>query len=596
MSDRELYKKIDKKKALEEYWKITRPHISLIIGITLTLTIIEATRLTERYLFKRILDDGAIFASGALPLEIFKYTLLIIAAIYIGILITRVMGNWIQLTLAQKLDSQMTFETKKKYFRHIIGLSYKFHTTKKTGGLISRMNRGTRAVEAMNEFILFIAFPLIIQTILIGGSLVLLDWTSALVVAISGILLFTFGIYIMGKQKEAHVEANYAEDSERANMSDILSNIESVKYFGKENSVTKKFENLSSHTKDKLMEFWRYGKKFSTANALIMGLGIFFALLFPMINFINGKITLGTVAFIYSTFGSLLSQVREFVRGLRRFHITLGDFDSLVKYKEIKNEVQDKTNAERIKIRRGEIEFRDVNFTYHKKKTIDNFSLKINPDEKIALVGHSGCGKTTLIKLLYRFYNLDSGKILIDGQDISEAKQESLRSELSIVPQEAILFDDTIYNNIAFSNPKASRSEVIKAIKFAQLDKLIKTLPDKENTIVGERGVKLSGGERQRVSIARALLADKKILVLDEATSALDSQTEHEIQEDLRKLMQNRTSIIIAHRLSTIMRADKIVVMEKGKIVQVGKHEELIKNKGIYRDLWSLQKGGYLQE
>jgi len=211
------------------------------------------------------------------------------------------------------------------------------------------------------------------------------------------------------------------------------------------------------------------------------------------------------------------------------------------------------------------------------------------------LVGPSGSGKTTLVKLLYRFYDVDSGSILIDGRDIRDFKQESLRSELSIVPQECILFDDTIYNNLIFSNPKASRQNVFKAIKFAQLDKIINKFPKKENTIVGERGVKLSGGEKQRVSIARALLANKKVLVLDEATSSLDSKTEHDIQKDLPKLMRGRTSVIIAHRLSTIMNADMIIVVDKEKVVQKGKHSDLIKNKGMYRRLWNLQRGGYIK-
>ena len=211
-------------------------------------------------------------------------------------------------------------------------------------------------------------------------------------------------------------------------------------------------------------------------------------------------------------------------------------------------------------------------------------------------MGHSGCGKTSLIRLLYRLYDVDSGEILIDGKDIKEFKQESLRGELSIVPQECVLFDDTIYNNIKFSNPEASRQEVFNAIKFAQLDRLIMGLPKKENTIVGERGIKLSGGERQRVSIARAILADKKILVLDEATSALDSETESEIQKNLKKLLEGRTSIIIAHRLSTIMNADRIIVMKNGKIIQEGNHEKLIKQQGEYRKLWNLQKGGYIKE
>jgi len=185
---------------------------------------------------------------------------------------------------------------------------------------------------------------------------------------------------------------------------------------------------------------------------------------------------------------------------------------------------------------------------------------------------------------------------MIDGKNINEFKQESLRRELSIVPQECILFDDSIYNNILFSNPKASKEEVFKAIRFAQLESFIKKLPNGTETIVGERGVKLSGGEKQRVSIARALLANKKVLVLDEATSSLDSHTEHEIQQDLEKLMKGRTSIIIAHRLSTIMKADKIVVMDEGKIVQLGKHRNLINQRGVYRELWNLQKGGYLRE
>ena len=247
-------------------------------------------------------------------------------------------------------------------------------------------------------------------------------------------------------------------------------------------------------------------------------------------------------------------------------------------------------------IKSGEIEFKNVFFSYGNKKILDDFSLKIPEDKKIAFVGQSGSGKSTLVRLLYRLYDVNSGEILIDGKDIREFKQESLRGEMSIVPQDCILFDDTIYNNILFSNPSASKSEVMKAIKFAQLDKVIDQLPEKEDTIVGERGVKLSGGEKQRVSIARALLADKKILVLDEATSALDSETEYEIQKSLIDLMKGRTSIIIAHRLSTIMTADKIVVLKGGKIVQQGKHSELIEQPGEYRKLWNLQKGGYLED
>jgi len=290
-----------------------------------------------------------------------------------------------------------------------------------------------------------------------------------------------------------------------------------------------------------------------------------------------------------------MTPLNSFVYGMREFYATMGDFESLFQYGKIENEIKDKPNAKALHITKGTIDFEKVSFNYGKRKIFSDFTLNIKRGQKVAIVGHSGSGKSTLIKLLYRLYDINNGEILIDNININNITQESLRNEMSIVPQECVLFDDTVYNNIAFSNPKASKEEVMSAIKFAQLDKIIKEFPNKEETIVGERGIKLSGGEKQRVSIARAILADKKILVLDEATSSLDSETEHEIQKDFKQLMNKRTSIIIAHRLSTIMHADKIVVMKKGEIVQLGSHNELLKQKGEYQKLWKLQKGGYIK-
>ena len=280
--------------------------------------------------------------------------------------------------------------------------------------------------------------------------------------------------------------------------------------------------------------------------------------------------------------------------GSRNLYRATADFEDLFQYGKINNEIKDKPGAGPLKVGQGTIEFKNVTFTYRKKPLLSGFSLKIKGHQKVALVGPSGAGKTTLIRLLYRFYDLEQGSITIDETDISQVKQTSLRDSLSMVPQECILFDDTLYNNIAFSKPDASRADVFKAIQFAQLGEFIDNLPQKENTIVGERGVKLSGGEKQRVSIARALLANKRILVLDEATSSLDSQTEHAIQEGLKGLMKGRTSILIAHRLSTIMSADLIVVLDRGKVVQQGTHQSLILEQGLYQKLWNLQKGGYM--
>jgi ATP-binding cassette subfamily B protein len=396
-------------------------------------------------------------------------------------------------------------------------------------------------------------------------------------------------------QKPSNIKRTVREDIEKGNIADFLTNIDSIKYFGKEVNIKRRFLKLGKLTKNALLKFWSYIKWLSAGQSLILGIGTFLLIYFPLVRFLNGELSIGTIVFIYTVYGNLMGPLFSFVHGIRGYYRSMADFQALFQYGKIDQEVKDKSGAKDLNIREGVIEFKDVLFKYGKRKIFENFNLKIPKHKKVAFVGHSGCGKTTLVKLLYRFYDVNSGGILIDGKDIREFKQESLRSEMSIVPQECVLFDDTVYNNVRFSNPKADHKEVMKAMKFAQLDKIVADFPKKEKTVVGERGVRLSGGEKQRVSIARAILANKKVLVLDEATSSLDSKTEYEIQADLKKLMKGRTSIIIAHRLSTIMTADKIVVLKKGKIVQIGSHKQLIKQKGEYKKLWNLQKGGYIK-
>jgi ATP-binding cassette subfamily B protein len=595
---RDLYQKVDFRKNFKLYLKMARPYKWLFLAVIFFATLMELFSLSEKYLFKIILDSGSEFVAKTISQQAFLQTLIFVGAVFAGISLFRTIDHWYRILLLNKLEVRMIFDIKNKFFNHIVRLDHGFHTTHKTGSMISKLNRGTSALERMTDFLIFNVAPLFLQIILIGGSLIVLDWAAAVVILLTAITFVSYGLYISNIQKEAHVESYTAEDIEKGAIADVFMNIDSIKYFGKEDYIGRRYRKLSEDTKFKMLKFWNYGRYFSAGQSLILAIGTFLAIYFPLMKFVDGGITIGTLAFIYSVYGGLMSLLFGFVHGIRGFYISLGDFDALFKYEETKNAIEDKPDAEKLKIKNGEIEFRNVNFGYHSSgnsRAIRRLNLKINKNEKIALVG-SGCGKTTLMKLLYRFYDVDSGEILIDGKNIKEVSQESLRNELSIVPQEAILFDDTIYNNIHFSNPKAARREVLQAMKFAQLDKFVSNLPKKENTIVGERGVKLSGGEKQRVSIARAILADKKILVLDEATSALDSQTEFEIQRDLQKLMQGRTSIIIAHRLSTIMKADKIVVMDKGRIVQIGRHNELINEPGIYRQLWNLQKGGYLRE
>jgi ATP-binding cassette subfamily B protein len=492
------------------------------------------------------------------------------------------------------LDAGTMRDLKLKYFNHVVNLSHDFHTSHKTGSMITRILRGSGSMERMNDTVIFNVTPMIFTTIIASISIGSFDLISAIVLFLTIVVFIAYSYIFQVISKKPQAIFNENEDIEKANLADFITNIDSIKYYGKENAIDSRYDRLAKKTKDSVMRYWGQGRWLDSGQEIILGIGTVLLIFFPLMGLLNGTITTGTLVFIYTVYTGLIGQVYGFVWGLRNYYRSMVDFESLFRYGKMEQTVKDKKDAKKIDIKEGEIEFKNVTFKYGSRTLFKNLNIKIEKNKKIALVGHSGCGKTSLIKLLYRFYDVDSGAIVIDGQNISDVQQESLRNEMSIVPQECVLFDDTIYNNVAFSKPEATEKEVLDAMRFAQLDKIFKDFPLKEKTIVGERGVKLSGGEKQRVSIARAILANKKILVLDEATSSLDSKTEHEIQNDLKKLMEGRTTIIIAHRLSTIMHADEIIVMERGKIVQKGNHFELIRKSGTYKELWNLQKGGYI--
>jgi len=587
--------KINFKYNFSEYWSFLKKHKLLFFSLLFIALAMEIIFAIDKFLFKIIIDKGEFFLSGDISRQNYINVLVIIGVIYFAISLFRGIGSWIKPHLIAVLEANLIKNLKQKYFNHILSLSHSFHTTHKTGSLISRLNRGASAIEIMTDVIVFNIAPMIFSLIVVGISLAYFNIISMIVIIIVTILFISHSYIIQNLQQSSKLELNSNEDSEKGLISDVFTNISSIKYFGKEKNIEKRFLKAVEKTRISLVKYWDYFRWFDFGHAIVLSIGLFALIYFPLIQFLNKEITLGTLVFIYTIYGNLMGPIFGFAHGLRGFYRAMADFQDLFEYGKIENEIKDKPNAKELEIKEGSVEFRNVNFSYGKRKLLQNFNLKIKPKEKVALVGHSGCGKTTLVNLLNRLYDVNSGEILIDGKDIREFKQESLRGETGIVPQECILFDETIYNNIKFANPKASRKEIENAIKFAQLDRIIKNFPKGENTIVGERGVKLSGGEKQRVSIARAILANKKILVLDEATSALDSETENEIQKSLYKLLENRTSIIIAHRLSTIMNADRIIVMKNGGIIQQGKHSELIKQQGEYHKLWNLQKHGYIK-
>jgi len=587
--------KVNFKENFKEYLNYLKKYKPLVAILILTVVLSEVKPILDKYLFKVVIDKGTEFSTGALSIEVFSNLLMLFAFIYLGIILFDTILQWAKINFLNRLESATIYDMKKKYFEHILSLDYTFHTTHKTGSLISKITRGSSAMERMSDVIIFEFCTLSVQLAVAVIALIYLDPSSSLIITLIIISFILFSLFRQKKANSSNLLMNKTEDIERGNVADFFTNMDSIRNYGKEDYIKKRYKDLILKTKANSLFAWNYWRGTSAGQSFILGAGTLVLFYFSITAFLAGEMTLGTLAFIYSTYISLIGPMFMFVNGMRGFSKSMADFQSLFAYGKFHNEIKDKPNAEKLEIKAGKIEFKNVCFNYGKRKVFEDFNLKINPNEKVALVGHSGSGKTTLIKLLYRLYDVNVGEILIDNKNLKDVKQESLRSELSIVPQECILFDDTVFNNIRFSKPKASKEEVMKAIRFAQLDKVIKNFPDKENTIVGERGVKLSGGEKQRVSIARAILANKQVLVLDEATSSLDSETESEIQKDLVRLLEGRTAIMIAHRLSTIMSADKIVVLKNGKIAQMGDHNSLINQPGEYKHLWNLQKGGYIK-
>jgi ATP-binding cassette subfamily B protein len=586
--------KLDRIYILKEYFSFLKNY-KLIIFFTLFFVFLhEAKQIVDKFVLKVAIDKAELFIAGTILAVPFVKALMVIGVCFFALVLVSVISNWFKLHFINRLEVGVIFDLKQKYFNHILSLDHKFFTTHKTGSLISRLTRGASAMERMCDSIIFEFAPLVIQSVILVIALLYLDVTSAIVVL--GVLVSFLGIsiYLQGKMDILNKKANTAEDIEKGNIADIFTNVDSIKYFGKEGLISGKYRKLSGETRGRMLTAWNAWRSISAWQSFILGTGTLLLMALAFVKFLHGEMSIGTLTFIYTTYFGFMGPLFSFVHGVRNASRAITDLEELFNYGKVESAIKDKPHAPKIEIKSGEVSFNDITFKYGDRHIFKNFNLKIPSGKKIALVGHSGCGKTTLVKLLYRLYDIESGEITVDNIGITEVQHQSLRNEMAIVPQECVLFDDTIYNNIAFSKPGASRAEVIRAIKFAQLDKVIEHFPYKENTIVGERGVKLSGGEKQRVSIARAILANKKVLLLDEATSALDSETEHEIQRDLVRLMEGRTSIIIAHRLSTIMHADAIIVMKNGKIVQTGKHSQLINQSGEYKKLWNLQKGGYI--
>jgi len=485
-------------------------------------------------------------------------------------------------------------------FEHLHKHSYNFFNDNFAGSLVKKINRMARAFEDLADNFFF---EFLTNTIRIIVSVAVLFYLSTIlgVTLLAWILIFIVANYYLSlyKMRKYDMKRIKADTKVTGVLADTITNNMNIKLFSTSAYETKEFKKVTGNWFTTAKNAWFFSNHMELVQAFFM-IGLNFLIFYFAIGlWRDGVLTVGDFALIQIYLLDLFMHLWNFGRIIRRAYERMADASEMTEILNTPVEVKDKRGAKLISIRHGKVEFKNVNFSYDGNKddgVLNDLSFKINPSEKIALIGPSGGGKSTIMKLLLRLFDVSDGQILIDGQDVAKVTQDSLRSQLSLVPQDPILFHRTLFENIGYGCLDASEEEVVAAAKMAHCHEFISQFPEGYGTYVGERGVKLSGGERQRVAIARAILSNTKILLLDEATSNLDSESEKMIQDALKNLMKNKTTFVVAHRLSTIVSMDKILVLDKGKIVESGSHKTLIRNEdSLYKKLWDIQVGGYLE-
>lgn len=490
-------------------------------------------------------------------------------------------------------------DIRQQAYDYLLDHSYNFFSNNFTGSLVQKINRFTRAFERLSDRFFMDIIPLLIK--IIGASIVLsvIDRRIALGIFIWVIVFLTIS-FIFNKIKLKYDVQGAAIDSRAsAALSDSISNHSVVQLFNAKNLESKRFGLINIEFTNIFSKRWNIGSGIDAIQSLLNLIVEFFIFYYAIKYWEVGLITIGTFALVQAYILQIGGSLWGFGRIVRDYYEATADAKEMVEIMHLPHEIKDSVNAKDLVVNSGAIEFKNVSFTFgkddeHNKAVFKNLNISIKAGEKVALIGTSGAGKSTLVKLLLRLHDIKDGEILVDGQNIKDVTQNSLRSNISLVPQDPALFHRTLMENIKYGKRDATDEEVIEASKLAHCDIFIKEFPLQYETFVGERGIKLSGGERQRVAIARALLKNAPVLILDEATSSLDSHSESLIQDALNTLMKGKTTLVIAHRLSTIRKMDRIIVLGKNGIIEEGSHEDLInKSDGTYARLWNLQAGGF---
>jgi len=562
----------------------------LVATLFLTVIVLSSTTTSiQPYFYKLIIDT----------LPSFNYQkLLSLLLLLLGVRILRLILDTLSFYFGDVLTIDAIAELRETVFKHLHELDFAFHTDKSSGSLISAIKRGDGAFWSFYFSIHYRLIDVLISFFIMLYFFKALDFRIFMLAIISFLLSLVITKFFIKANIKTRTKVNNQEDKISGVIVDNMINFETVKLFAKE---LRERARLKKVDKDWKKATWKYVITFrglDVGMGIVINISIFLLFLLSLKLTLSGDMTIGDFVLVIGFAGSFYPKIFELVWGFRDIAKSYSDIQRYFDLLNFQVKVKDPKKPVKPKTIKGEVKYKNISFSYEDKQAdaVKNISLTIREGQSIALVGRSGAGKTTLVKLLMRFYDVNSGKITIDGIDIRDFKKTDLRSFMGVVPQEPILFNNTIGYNIAYGLSSktgritASKEEIVAAAKLARIHDFIETLPKKYNTQVGERGIKLSGGQKQRVAIARMILSDPEIIIFDEATSQLDSESEKLIQEAFWKASKNKTTIIIAHRLSTVMRADKIVVIENGRIREMGSHNKLLAKKdSLYRQFWELQ-------
>ena len=586
------------KELLPYIWPADRPDLRWRVVYALcALVIAKAITLLVPIAYKQIVDQltGQGSAGGAAS----GATMLGLAMLPAMLIIAYGVGRVLMVLFAQFRDIWFTVvaqhavrELANRTFRHLHELSLRFHLERRTGGLNRVIERGVSGVDTVVRMAVLNSVPTAVELLMISGLVAYyFGWIYVLVVLVTVALYVWFTFSASERRIEIRRDMNESDTEAHSKAVDSLLNYETVKYFGNEEHEARRFDSSMGRYVNAAIRTYTSLGFLNTGQAIIFTVGTVICMLLAARDVSRGVLTIGGFVMINAILMQLYLPLNFMGMVYREIKQGLIDIETMFALLQEPAEVLDRPGAKPLHVTKGEIKFENVSFAYDPERQIlKHVSFEVPAGKMVAIVGPSGAGKSTISRILFRFYDISSGRVLIDGQNIKNVTQSSLRAALGMVPQDTVLFNDTIEYNIRYGRPDAPEAEVREAARNAQIHDFIMTLPQGYDSLVGERGLKLSGGEKQRVAIARTILKSPPILMLDEATSALDSHTEKDIQDALDRVARDRTSLVIAHRLSTVVHADNIIVLDHGEIVEQGTHPELLARGGLYASLWARQR------